>query len=257
MPIRRPVLRAAVVGLLVLGLSGCTDVAPPGVDSKPPAGEPGSDLGNGRPSVTFDGPMVRRRVVVAIHPRAPEDLVALRGRLDQAAGRLRLSLTDISPTVLDADVLDTLAPELIVALPAGATVDEAGRLIDLVSSFGGADGVRFHIGPVLVHDLRFTLRTDDPQELQDSIDREGILTDALGAYDASTSDGELRIDYTGPLLSDDLVRAIRAGIARPAHAGTDDVTVSPRTAGGVGVQMETEPAPGEASSPPAHGHIPG
>lgn len=258
-----PVLRPVAVVLLVIGLTGCTAVDQTGLKSKPPAGttvlagEPGSDLGNGRPSVTFDGLMVRRRVVVAIQSRDSEDLVALRGQLDQAAGRLRLSLTDVSPTVLDAGVLEALVPELIVALPEGGTVDDAGRLIDLASSSGGVDAVEFHIGPVLVHDLRFAVRTGDPQALRDAIDREGILTDALGAYDASAGNGELRIDYTGPLLSDDLIDSIRDGIGRPARAGADDVSVSPRSTEGVGVQMESEPAPGAAPTPTSHGHTAG
>ncbi|TFC77847.1 hypothetical protein E3T23_12900 [Cryobacterium cheniae] len=255
-----PVLRPVAVVLLVIGLTGCTAIAQPGLKSKPPAsatvlaGEPGADLGNGRPAVTFDGLMVRRRVVVAIQPRTTADLVSLRGQLEQAAGRLRLSLTDVSPTVLDADVLESLVPELIVALPEGGTVDDAGRLIDLTPSFGGVDVVEFQIGPVLVHDLRFAVRAGEPQALRESIDREGILTDALGVYDTSVENGELRIDYTGPLLSDDLIQSIRVGIARPARAGADEVSVSPRSTEGVGVQMETEPAPGDAPTSTPHGH---
>ena len=255
-----PVLRPVAVVLLVIGLTGCTAFAQPGLKSKPPAsttvlaGEPGADRGNGRPAVTFDGLMVRRLVVVAIQPRTTADLALLRGQLEQAADRLRLSLSDISPTVLDADVLEALVPELIVALPEGGTVDDAGRLIDLTPSFGGVDVVEFHIGPVLVHDLRFAVRAGEPQALRESIDREGILTDALGVYDTSVKNGELRIDYTGPLLSDDLIQSIRDGIARPARAGADEVSVSPRSTEGVGVQMETEPAPGEAPASPSHGH---
>lgn len=258
-----PVLRPVAVVLLVIGLTGCTAVAQPGLKSKPPAGttvlagEPGADLGNGRPAVTFDGLMVRRRVVVAIHSRATADLVSLRGKLDQAAGRLRLSVTDISPTVLDADVLESLAPDLIVALPEGGTVDEAGRLIDQASSFGGANAVQFHVGPVLVHDIRFAVRTSDPQALRDAIDREGILADALGTYASTTGTAELRIDYTGPLLSDDLIQSIRAGIARPARSEPDDVSVSPRSTEGNGVQMESEPPPGSAPLPTSHGHTGG
>ena len=255
-----PVLRPVAVVLLVIGLTGCTAGTQPGLKSKPPAsamvlaGEPGSDLGNGRPSVTFDGLMVRRRVVVAIHPRTTADLVSLRGELEQAADRLRLPLSDISPTVLDADVLEALKPELIVALPDGGTVDDAGKLIDLTSSFGGVDVAEFYIGPVLLHDLRFAVPTGDPHAVRLSIDLEGILADALGSYSSSVGPGELRIDYTGPLLSDDLIQSIRVGIARPARAGADEVSVSPRSTEGVGVQMETEPAPGEAPTSTTHGH---
>jgi hypothetical protein len=244
-------------------LTGCTAVAEPG-PARPAgvalavAGEAGADLGNGRPTVSFDGLLVRRRVVLAIRSHDTADLAELRGKLDGAADRLRLPLSDVSPTVLDADVLEQLGPQLIVALPEGGTVGDAGTILDLVSSSGGAlpAGVQFHIGPVLVHDLRFALRTDDPVALQEAIDREGILADALGDYRTSAGSGELRIDYTGPLLSDDLIRSIQRGIAGAADAGADDVSVSPRSTTGTGVQMETEPAPGAAPTPTptTHGH---
>jgi len=260
-----PALRPAAVVLLVLGLTGCTAVAEPrpassaataaGVAAAVP-GEAGSDLGNGRPTVTFDGLLVRRRVVVAIRSQDAADLSVLRGRLARAGARLRLPLLDVSPTVLDADVLEQLGPLLIVALPEGGTVGDAGTILDLVSSSGGAlpAGVQFHIAPVLVHDLRLTVRTDEPVALQEAIDREGILADALGDYRTSSGNGELRIDYTGPLLSDDLIRSIRVGIAGPARAGADDVSVSPRSTEGIGVQMETEPVPGAVPTPSVHGH---
>ena len=255
-----PALRPVAVVLLVLGLTGCTAVVEPPASlpevAGAVAGEAGSDLGNGRPAVTFDGLLVRRRVVLAIRSHDAADLAGLRGQLARAADRLRLPLSDVSPTVLDADVLEQLAPQLIVALPEGGTVGDAGTILDLVSSSGGAlpAGVQFHIGPVLVHDVRFTVRTGDPVALQEAIDREGILADALGDYGTSSGSGELRIDYTGPLLSDDLIRSIRAGIAGPAGAGADDVSVSPRSTEGIGVQMETEPAPGVAPTPTTHGH---
>ncbi|TFD29853.1 hypothetical protein [Cryobacterium cryoconiti] len=259
------VLRPVAVVLLVIGLTGCSTVAQPGLKSEPPAGtavlagEPGADLGNGRPAVTFDGLMVRRRVVVAIRPRESADLVSLRGQLDQAAHRLGLSLADISPTVLDADVLEELGPQLVVTLPEGGTVDDAGRLIDLTPSFGGAfpDAVQFQIGPVLVHDLRFAVRTADPRTLREAIEREGILADALGTYSSTTGTEELRIDYTGPLLSDDLIQSIRAGIAGPARSEPGDVSVSPRSTEGDGVQMESEPPPGSAPPLTPHGHTGG
>lgn len=256
-----PAFRPVAVVLLVLGLTGCTAVAEP-VPPSPAgaavavAGEAGADLGNGRPAVSFDGLLVRRRVVLAIRSHDPADLAELRGQLDWAAGRLRLSLSDVSPTVLDADVLEQLRPQLIVALPEGGTVGDAGAILDLVSSAGGTlpAGVQFQIGPVLVHDLRFTVRTGDPVALQEAIDREGILADALGDYRTSSGRGELRIDYTGPLLSDDLIRSIRGGIAGAASAEAEDVSVSPRSTEGIGVQMETEPAPGAAPTPTPHGH---
>ncbi len=260
MPVLISVLRPVAVVLLVFGLSGCTAVdqlgsaASPVADAVALTGVERSDRGNGRPQVSFDGLMVRRRVVVAISPNATADLVALRGQLDQAADSLRLRLSDIAPTVLDAEVLEQLAPELIIALPEGGTVSDAGKILDLISSSDGAfrGGVQLHVGSVLVHDLRFAVLTRDPGALQESIDREGILSDALGNYRMTARTNELRIDYTGPLLSDDLIQSVRAGIARPADAEPDEVSVSPRSAAGLGVDMKMEPAPGEQTAPTPH-----
>ena len=82
----------------------------------PPAGlvvvaEAGSDVGNDRPRVTYDGLMVRRRVVIAIHPTSGADLVFLRRKMDDAATRLHMTLSTISVSVLDPAVLENLTPE--------------------------------------------------------------------------------------------------------------------------------------------------
>lgn len=44
--------------------------------------EDGQDLGNGRPIVSYDGPMVRRRVVIAVHTDPGADVAGIRKRLD-------------------------------------------------------------------------------------------------------------------------------------------------------------------------------
>ena len=66
------------------------------------AAEAGTDRGNGRPEVTNDGLMVRRRVVIAIHPTPGADVDSLRKELDRAAAGRQTSLSDISPAVLES-----------------------------------------------------------------------------------------------------------------------------------------------------------
>lgn len=242
-------IRVVSVVLLASMLSGCTGgatsdtsrSAPPGVIL---AAESGSELGNGRPTVSFDGLMVRRRVVVAVHPTPDADLAMLRDALNRAASGRGLTLSEISPDVLGAGVLEHMVPELIVALPSDATVADGGELVDLAFGqdrvFQGLDHV--HINSVLVHDLRFTVGSADPAAVAEAIALEGILSDALGNYETVVGGRELGIGYTGPLLSDTTVESVRRGIARGAGVAAEDVTVSPRSGTGAGVDMDREPS---------------
>ena len=125
----------------------------------------------------------------------------------------------------------------------------------------GVEGYR--VATVLVHDLRFEVTSSDPQRLSRSIDREGILSDALGSYTSVPGRGQLAITYTGPLLSDELVGVVRSGIARRAGTPPGQVVVAPRSSTGPGVDMGAEPAPppvvaavslGPRPRPGAHRH---
>jgi len=107
---------------------------------------------------------------------------------------------------------------------------------------------------VLVHDLRFTVRTARPAALSRAIAREGILSDALGTYTTALRIGKLDIFYTGPLLSDRLLHSVRAGIARRADIAPADVAVGPRTRTGPGVDMTEEPTPAPAEDSPSTSH---
>jgi len=249
-----------VVSMLLLGfaLSGCTVAAttttvPTSKTTSQPsvgveAAEAGSDVGNNRPQVSYDGLMVRRRVVIAIHPTASADLTSLRKELDLAATRLHTTLSTISLSVLDPAVLEGLSPQLAVALPAGETLADARRLIDPAPAKGRAfpEVAEYKVASVLVHDLRFTAHSANPARLAKDIAREGILSDALGNYTTTMGRRELDITYTGPLLSDDLVTSVRGGIARRAGIEPAAVSVSPRSVTGVGVDMAKEPAPAPA-----------
>lgn len=254
---------AAAVSMVLASslLAGCTAGAPPGSRPSDPSGivltsGSGSELGNGRPPVSYDGLMVRRRIVVAIHPAPDADLDRLRAALSSAAGSLGLAVSPISPDVLGASVLQHTVPEVIVALPSDATIADGGELVDLAFghdlAFPGLDHV--HVAQVLVHDLRFTVRAANPGAVAEAIAQEGILADALGNYDTRSGDGELELGYTGPLLSDKTVEAVRRGVARAAGNTADDVKVAPRSDTGTGVDMDKEPADASVAADPVHGH---
>lgn len=264
-------LRVGALLLLASVVAGCTAGAPAAISDgggsstsatapSSTAAEAGTDRGNGRPEVTYDGLMVRRRVVIAILPTPGADVDALRKALDRAAAGRQTTLSDISPSVLNPVDQERLAPDLTVVLPAGATPTAAGKLIDpatsTVASFPDVED--YLVAPVLVHDLRFTVRATNPSVMAEVIAREGILADALGIYSTSSGSGTLEITYTGPLLSDDLVELVRRGIARGEGVQPSSVTVSPRSTTGVGVDMAKEPLPapvveGEVAAPHGHG----
>jgi hypothetical protein len=262
----RVTLRVVAVPISAFGLSGGAAAAKPSAPAPATAvtAQADSDVGNDRPQVSYDGLMVRRRVVLAIHSTPSADLASLRKQLDLAAKRQRTTLSTISASTLDPADLARLAPDLVVALPSGSTRADAGQLMSasLVDDSRIADDVQeVDALRVLVHDLRFTVTTAHPAVLAKAIAREGILSDALGNYAATLGPHQLRIGYTGPLLGDHLVQSVRIGIARPAHTAPGAVTVSPRWKTGTGVDMSKEPAPApaviHASSGHDHGATPG
>ncbi|MFL6166909.1 MAG: hypothetical protein ACJ710_11520 [Ornithinibacter sp.] len=275
---RRAVGLAATLLLVTLAsaLGGCTEgAAGTGPEAavgaaRDRAGDPaarvvaagaGTDLGNGRPATTYDGLMVRRRVAIAIEPTPGADVVALRRELGHAATVRHTTVSDVSASVLEAADRERLEPDVTVVLPVGATLAQAEDLIDPSGAARAVfPGVRdFAVTPVLVHDLRFSIRAKDPSASAQAIAREGILTDALGSYSTSTAAGRLDVSYTGPLLSDELVEQVRRGMARGTDGQPAAVTVSPRSTTGVGVDLATEPAPAAvpevAPSPHGHGHV--
>ena len=218
----------------------------------------GQDLGNDRPAVSYDGLMVRRRVVIAVRSSLAADLSGIRKALDDAAGTRGTVLAGISPSVLEPALLQQLMPELVVALPPTGTRDDGLAVVKQAEDEGaeklGAE--HFHVLQTLVHDLRFSIRTTNPAALSAAVDREGILSDALGIYDTTARGGVLNIDYTGPLLGDEIVESVRAGIARQAHTAPSAVEVKPRAETGTGVDMAAEP-PWEPVVPeemPDHAH---
>lgn len=269
--------------LLAVSLAGCTGGGDPAVPASggPPASaasaaaggpadgdsvlsqvEEGQDLGNGRPEVSYDGLMVRRRVVIAVHSDSNADLLSVRQQLGAAAAARDIVLDAISPTVLEPAVLQHVMPELIVALPAAATLDDGRALTDQVVRERAGEATQalaaehFHVLPVLVHDLKFTIATATPAALSAAVDKEGILSDALGNYGTTVDGGKVTFSYTGPLLGDGTVESVRAGIARQAGVAASAVAVGPRSLAGTGVDMAAEPPwdPEVVEEKPGHAH---
>lgn len=267
MPGTRGAARLAGVLALGLALTGCLGVggaghgdAQPGVAAFLAAAEAGSDVGNDRPRSSFDGPMVRRREVLAFRVGTDADLPRIARRLAVAGRRTHVAVWPISAGVLDPADLERLAPDLVVALGAGATAEDGEhvmRRVVLAARLTGLDLQDHQVASVLAHDLRFTLRTPHPARVSRAIDREGILADALGTYTTRVHAHRLVIAYTGPLLSDALLQSVRRGIARPAHVPRGAVAVGPLSARGSGVDLADEPSPPPADSsvaPDAHDH---
>src|SRR5262245_26159551 len=251
---------SAATLMLWPALSGCTASGPTATAEQRPralvVAEARSDVGNGRPQVSSDGLMVRRRLVFAVRLAPRADPAAVHRHLQRAALRSHTTVTPISPTVLDPVPLDQLSPDLVVTLAADATPATGQRLLDLaLRDRAWSSSLRAgSVLSVLVHDLRLTVRTPRPTALARAIAREGILSDALGNYTEVPRAGTLRILYTGPLLSDRLLRSVQAGIARAALVAPAAVSVAPRTRAGVGVDLTQEPIPAEVVEPPSTGH---
>ncbi|AXJ11022.1 hypothetical protein [Arthrobacter sp. PM3] len=249
----RRVGATGAAALLVLALGGCTGAPPsppqpsvpppPTASAAPVSFETGTDVGNGRPDVSHDGLMVRRRAVIAVHPAPGADSGATRARLEQAGAAAGVVLSDIVPAVLDPAILEHISPELILALPPGSTDGDAEKLAGAAfgpaGSYPGVEHV--HVDTVLVHDLRFTVAAADPAAVATAVAEEGILSDALGNYATALDGGALTVNYTGPLLSDALVEAVRNGMARAAGKELSDVVLAPRSTTGEGVDLSQEP----------------
>lgn len=242
--------RAAPAVLLALALAACTG-SPAGPAGTTPTASPvghsveeGQDVGNGRPVVSHDGLMVRRRIVIAVHSRIDADLDGVRRELGEAATVQGVVLGAISPDVLDPEVLEESVPSLIVALPPPATLETALAVTDGAINGGTAElgAERLHVFQVLVHDLTFTAAAADPLTVSEAVDREGILSDYLGNYETATGDGQLSFSYTGPLIADEAVEAVRSAIARQAQTEAQDISVGPRSTAGIGVDLDQEPS---------------
>ncbi len=223
-----------------------------------PAGTPaaaatiGGDAGDEVATTTFDGPMVRRRAAIAVHPQKNADRGHVAAELRAAARAAGVGeLTDATFAVFSADLLQYLVPELTLVLPEGVTVQRAEAFM----RDHQPDDVAFYVAQtVLVHDLTFAVVTSgvSPAAAARAEDAEGILSDSLNHYVTTVQPAGLTVRYFGALLGDGQVAAVRAAMARSAGATPDRVTVTANEAG-PGVDL-SDGVPDLAESPEHHGH---
>jgi hypothetical protein len=197
-------------------------------------------VGDGRATTTHDGPMVRRRAAIAVHPLAGADRGLLRRQLEDAATVEHLSpLTDATFAVFSPDLLHYLVPEMTLVLPEGATAADA----EYIMNDHTFTGLAFYVAePVLVHDVAFTVVPVGvaPAAVSARVDRDGVLTDSLGRYATDVSPAGVVFTYFGAILGDGEVLSVRQAIARSAEVPLSGVTVGP-VLGGAGVRVATEP----------------
>lgn len=247
----RPAPAVLLLALLSSGLlscallSGCTAGASAPTSTRPTSGlasdEEASDIGNGRPTVSYDGPLVQRRVVLAVTTPTDAAAPAMRFGLEERAHAAGVTLTDISPDVLPAGVLEQAVPQLTLLLPMGVSEGDARALLDEATESNSP--AQYFVLTVLVHDVIFEVPSTDSATLADAIAREGILSDALGNYDTELGADTLGVTYLGTLLGDEVVDSVRNAMARPAGTTPTRVAVTAGTPGQAGVDVAAEPIP--------------
>ncbi|BCJ42555.1 hypothetical protein GCM10010168_07030 [Actinoplanes ianthinogenes] len=208
----------------------------------PPAGTPAQaatisdDAGDDWATTTFDGPMVRKRAAIAVHPARDADREHVRAELRAAAKADGIGeLTDVSFAVFSKEMLTYLVPEVAVVLPEGVPVQRAEAFM----RDRQPGDVAFYITQnVLVHDVTFAVMTTGvtPEQAKQREDAEGILSDSLNHYVTTVQPAGLTVGYFGPLLSDGEIGKVREAMARAAGTSADRVTVS-ATSPGEGVDL--------------------
>jgi hypothetical protein len=189
------------------------------------------DAGDGLATTTFDGPMVRKRVAVALHVVDGADRKLVGRQLREAAKAERIGdLSDATFAVFSEQLLTYLVPEMAVVLPEGATTADAEALMrDHTYT-----GVSFHlIENVLVHHLTFAVVPSGvtPDEVRAREDTEGILSDSLNHYQTEVQRAGVTVRYFGPIISDGQIAAVRESMARAANVTPDRVAVTASEAG--------------------------
>ncbi|AEV88255.1 hypothetical protein ACWT_7245 [Actinoplanes sp. SE50] len=184
------------------------------------------DAGDEIATTTFDGPMVRKRAALAVHPAKGADRAHIAAELRTAATAAGIGeLTDATFAVFSADLLRYLVPEVTLVLPEGITVQRAEAFM----RDHQPDDVAFYVAQtVLVHDVTFAVVTGGvaPAEAQRREDAEGILSDSLNHYVTTVQPAGLTVRYFGALLSDGQIGAVRTAMARAAGTTADRVSVA-------------------------------
>lgn len=191
------------------------------------AGPVTDDAGDELATTTFDGPMVRRRAAIAIHPAKGADRGQIARELRVAAQRAKIgALTDATFAVFSPELLEYLVPEQTLVLPEGVSVPDAEAFM---RDHQPATVAFYLVAPVLVHDLTFAVvpaQGVTPAEVSASVDRDGILTDSLNHYVTTAQRTGLTIRYFGAILSDGQVEAVRQALGHSARVPADRVAVA-------------------------------
>ncbi|HEY7273054.1 MAG TPA: hypothetical protein VH502_09995 [Actinoplanes sp.] len=228
-------LRLGLVVLLALLCGWAVARAGAAGTSASPAVKPvaavNDDAGDEQATTTYDGPMVRKRVAIALHVADGADRKLIGRQLQTAAEVEKVGpLSDATFAVFSATMLNYLVPEMTVVLPEGGTAEDA----EVLMRDHEFNGVNFYlIENVLVHDLTFAVIPSGvtPEAASAQQDAEGVLSDSLNHYATTVQRSGLTVRYFGAIISDGQVRAVREAMARAAHVTPDRVAVEPSSPG--------------------------
>ncbi|GGN54224.1 hypothetical protein GCM10010112_03790 [Actinoplanes lobatus] len=230
-------MRRLLAGLLALAV-GAAWYARPEPDAAPVAHEVTGDAGDRQATTTFDGPMVRRRAAIAIHPAPGADRAAIARELRALAAEQKLGeLTDATFAVFSERMLEFLVPEMTLVLDEGVPVMDAEALM---RDHQPASVAFYLVQPVLVHDLTFCVLTPagvTPELVRERQDAEGVLSDSLNRYVTEVQPAGVTVRYFGAVLGDGQVAAVRESMGRAAGVPASQVHVT-----------ATEPGPGASGS---------
>jgi hypothetical protein len=191
------------------------------------------DAGDEQATTSFDGPMVRKRAAIAVHPAKNADLAHIRAELQGAAAAKGSvgKLTEATFAVFSEDMLNYLVPEVTFVLPEGVPLSRA----DAFMRDHQPDDVAFYVvQPVLVHDVTFAVVPGagmTPAQVRDAQDTEGILSDSLNHYVTTVQPAGLTVSYFGAVLSDETIGSVRDAMARAAKVTPDRIQVEPNEPG--------------------------
>ncbi|MFC4067790.1 hypothetical protein [Actinoplanes subglobosus] len=219
-------MKRALAGLLVAAAGVAWYAYPAAEPPAPVAHVVAGDKGDGLADTSFDGPMVRRRAAIAIHPAPGADRGAIARELRELAAEAKIgTLTDATFAVFSEDMLEYLVPEMTFVLDEGARVYDAEAFM---RDHQPASIAFYLVQPVLVHDLTFCVVPAagvTPRQVSDRQDTEGVLSDSLGGYVTDVQADGVTVRYFGAVLGDTQIAAVRESMARAAGVPPDRVHV--------------------------------
>jgi hypothetical protein len=244
-------MKRLLAGLLVAAAGVAWYAYPAAEPPTPVAHVVAGDKGDGLAGTSFDGPMVRRRAAIAIHPAPGADRAAIARELRALATEAKIgSLTDATFAVFSEEMLAYLVPEMTFVLDEGARVYDAEAFM---RDHQPASVAFYLVQAVLVHDLTFCVVPAagvSPARVSERQDAEGVLGDSLHRYVTDVQPDGVTVRYFGAVLSDAQIAAVRDSMGRAAGVPADRVLVT-ATLSGPGVDL-SHGVPDLSDAP--HGH---